>query len=48
MGQDFKCGCRCSQGSWYLCPKHEGKIYFDNEMEELNNTKFIKKTTKDE
>jgi len=26
MGMDFKCGCRCSLGHWFLCKKHEKEI----------------------
>ena len=26
MGKDFKCGCRCSMGHWFLCSKHEAEL----------------------
>ena len=25
MGRDYKCGCRSSGDSWYLCPDHEAQ-----------------------
>jgi len=26
VGRDFKCGCRCSGGHWFLCAKHEAEL----------------------
>jgi hypothetical protein len=29
MGQDYKCGCRCSMGHWFLCKAHERELEED-------------------
>lgn len=26
MGADYKCGCRCSAGHWFLCNEHEAEL----------------------
>ena len=31
MGRDFKCGCRCSMGHWFLCRTHEEELVEDLE-----------------
>jgi hypothetical protein len=26
MGMEYKCGCRCSMGHWFLCNEHLGLL----------------------
>lgn len=33
MGLDFKCGCRNSLGTWFLCKDHQ--IELVNKLEEI-------------
>ena len=50
MGINYKCGCRCSAGHWFLCKKHETDIIFDIEIDNFgtkeNRDKNGRKKTK--
>lgn len=41
IGEDFKCGCRCSMGRWFLCDKHESELIYIIEKAELNKSNTI-------
>ena len=34
MGTNFKCGCRFSMGSWFLCDEHELEVFAKLEIDE--------------
>lgn len=40
IGINFKCGCRCSMGNWFLCNAHEdmlmAELKEDDDNEELD------------
>lgn len=40
MGDDLKCGCRCSMGHWFLCDKHENQIVNENIVETNESEKL--------